>query len=188
MTGEEQRQFGRVIIGAFLEATLHNKREYVVMFRDHRTAGTWLPQTMYITRYDESSSRYVADFEEDVDPSTGTAPGVRINGDSLSAWREMTLRMRLPTWATTETTNNTAVSLGWNRRIAGKDTTRLGQPASFTIQLPDSLGRGRGNGSLVISVAPTREVPRPRGAVPTTVPLKPSSDAHDPKDFTVELE
>ena len=188
ISGEEQRQLGRVLIGAFLEATLHNKREYVALFHDHRTAGTWLPRTMYITRYDESGSRYVADFEEDVDPSTGTVHGVRINGDSLSAWREMTIRMRLPTWVTTETTNNNVVMLGWNRRIAGKDTTQLGQPATFTIQLPDSLGRGREKGSLIISAAPTRDVPRPRGAAATARPPKPASDANDPMDFTIELE
>lgn len=100
----------------------------------------------------------------------------------------MTLRMRLPTWSTTETTNNNVVMLGWNRRIAGKDTAQLGQPATFTIQLPDAPGQKRENGSLIMSVAPTRDVPRPRGAAATTAPPKPVSDAKDPMDFTIELE
>src|SRR5262245_11398921 len=38
---EAQRQFGKVVISGFLEATLHGKSEYIPMFRDHRTAGAW---------------------------------------------------------------------------------------------------------------------------------------------------
>ena len=36
---EEQRQFGKVYIGAFLEATLNGEERYLPMFRDHRVAG-----------------------------------------------------------------------------------------------------------------------------------------------------
>ena len=39
ITQDEQRQFSKVVIGAFLEATLHGKTEYLPMFRDHRVAG-----------------------------------------------------------------------------------------------------------------------------------------------------
>ena len=74
---EEQRQFAKVVISGFLEATLHRKREYVPMFRDHRTAGAWLPKTMYTTRFQESGYHALAEFDEDVDLTTGTARGVR---------------------------------------------------------------------------------------------------------------
>ena len=40
---EDQLQFGKLVISAFLEATLHGKKEYLPMFRDHRTAGQWFP-------------------------------------------------------------------------------------------------------------------------------------------------
>ena len=75
---EEQRQFSKVTIGAFLEATLQGKKEYLPMFRDHRVAGAWLPKTMYITRFQESGFKSLATFDEDVDVTTGSVPGVTI--------------------------------------------------------------------------------------------------------------
>ena len=68
---EAQRQFAKVVISGFLEATLHGKREYLPMFRDHRTAGAWLPKTMYTTRFQESGYRALAEFDDDVDLTTG---------------------------------------------------------------------------------------------------------------------
>ena len=57
---EEQRQFGKVVITAFLESTLHGKTDYLPMFRDHRVAGDWLPKTMYITRFQANGFKPVA--------------------------------------------------------------------------------------------------------------------------------
>lgn len=199
---EAQRQFGRVVFTAFLEATLHGHREYLPIFRDHRTAGAWLPKTMYVTRFEESSFHPLANFEEDVDPATGTAPGVRLEGDSLSTWKENMLKLR-PTVAVPEDAlamNTNGVWLGWNSRIAGSDSARRGLPARFTIRLPDSLARGRADASVVLSLAPTRDVPPPRPA-PTSDKRSDSlrtkqkstksvvaSDRAVPMDFTVELE
>ncbi len=61
ITPEEQRQFSKVMIGAFMEATLHGKSEYLPMFRDHRVTGAWLPKTMYITRFEESGLQAARD-------------------------------------------------------------------------------------------------------------------------------
>ena len=36
---EDQMQFGRVVITAFLQSTLKDRKEYLPMFRDHRAAG-----------------------------------------------------------------------------------------------------------------------------------------------------
>ncbi len=75
ITPDEQRQFSKVMIGGFLEATLHGKSEYLPMFRDHRVIGAWLPKTMYITRFQESGFKPLATFDEDVDVTTGSAAG-----------------------------------------------------------------------------------------------------------------
>ena len=158
---EEQRQFGKVVIGAFLEATLHNKREYLPMFRDHRVIGGWLPKTMYITRFQESGYEPLANFEEDVDVTSGSVPGVRLAGDSLATWKEDALNLR---WLNTPMNDN-AVWLGWNRHIAGDDTTKLGNPASYTISLSDSLARALHIGArsaIYLSMAPTDDRPGPR--------------------------
>jgi dienelactone hydrolase len=158
---EQQRQFGKVVIGAFLEATLHNKREYLPLFRDHRVAGAWLPKTMYITRFQESGYKALANFEEDVDVTTGSVPGVSLTGDSLGTWKEDALNLR----GQNQPMNDNAVWLGWNRHIAGDDTTKLGKPATFTIALSDSLSRSLNvdnRSSLYLSIAPTDAKPGPR--------------------------
>jgi hypothetical protein len=186
------------VIGAFLEATLHNKHEYLPMFRDHRVAGGWLPKTMYITRFQENGYKTLANFEEDVDVTTGSVAGVSLTGDSLSTWKEDALNLR---WQNTPMNDN-AVWLGWNRHIAGDDTTKLGKPASYTIAMTDSLSRSLhvdAQSSIYLSVAPTDAKPGPRSAAKDSTkkdstkskPKRPESkkDEKDTTtiDFTVEL-
>ena len=45
-------------------SALKGDDRYRPLFRDHRVAGGWLPKTMYITRFTDSSLRPLADFEE----------------------------------------------------------------------------------------------------------------------------
>lgn len=142
LEGEEQRQFALVYVTAFMETNLKGKDEYLPLFRDHRVIGDWLPRTMYITQFQESSFRPLATFEEDIDVTSGTAAGVRIRGDSLATWRENVLPFRYRTTAsTTSTQENQAVWLGWNNRIAGEDTTRMGPAATYSLVLPEGLSR-----------------------------------------------
>jgi len=158
---EEQRQFGKVYIGGFLEATLKAKKEYLPMFRDHRTIGQWLPKTMYITRFSESSYKALAGFDEDVDVTTGSAAGVTISADSLSVWKEAPVPMR---WRNADVGTN-AVWLGWNNKPAGKDTTKPRSPAVYSVSISDSLRSAWNVGdgsSVVLSLAPTPATPGPR--------------------------
>jgi hypothetical protein len=162
ITPEEQRQFSKVVIGGFLEATLHGKSEYLPMFRDHRLIGAWLPKTMYITRFEESGFKSLATFDEDVDVTTGSVPGVTLSGDSLATWKENPLNLRS---GQNDPINTNAVTLGWNNHIRGDDTTKLGKPASYTISLSDSLvgslHLGR-EAAMYLSLAPTDAKPGPR--------------------------
>ena len=204
LSPEQQRQFSKVVIGAFLEATLHGKSEYLPLFRDHRVAGAWLPKTMYITRFEESGFRPLATFDEDVDVTTGTAPGVKISGDSLGTWKEMALVLRTGN----DPLNTNAVTLGWNNHIRGDDTTKLGRPASYTVSLPDSLDAAWGVGAesaVYLSLAPTDAKPGPRAPARDTTKnadstkksagKKPAAKKPNPKaekdttpvDLTVEL-
>jgi len=160
---EEQQEFAKLYITAFLEATLKGDRRWLPMFRDHRVIGGWLPNTMYFTRFEDHTFRALADFEEDVDVTSGTLGGVTLRGDSLATWKENVVPYR---WRDQNQFNN-AVWLGWNNRIAGDDTTRMGDPAAFTIGIPDTLGGTIGLGrdaSLVFLLAPTMDVPGPRKA------------------------
>lgn len=160
---EEQRQFARVYITAFLEATLRGKKEYLPMFRDHRVAGAWLPKTMYITRFQESGFRLAADFDEDIDVTTGTVAGVTLAGDSLGQWKESPIPFR---WRGSNQGHN-AVTLGWNNHVAGDDTTKMASPAGFTLTVSDSLRNAwqvDASTSLVFSLAPVDGAPGPRAA------------------------
>jgi len=162
----DQREFGKVYISAFLDATLMGKKEYLPLFRDHRVAGEWLPKTMYITRLETSGFVPLATFEEDIDITTGQ-PGVRLSGDSLSTWRENMLDLRSANRSNTSASQeNQAVTLGWNNRVAGRDSADA-SPARYTIDvsrvetLPQPIS---GETTLDILLAPTRERPDPRRA------------------------
>ncbi|HEX9563716.1 MAG TPA: hypothetical protein VF981_07085 [Gemmatimonadaceae bacterium] len=158
---EDQRRFAEVYITAFLEATLRGRREYLPMFRDHRVAGGWLPKTMYTTRFAESSFHAAADFEDDVDLTTGSAPGITLSGDSLATWREAVVPFR----SRNSNMAHNAVWVGWNNRIAGDDTTKMGRPAAWEVALGDSLRsawRVDASSALVFSLAPTADKPGPR--------------------------
>lgn len=137
--GEAQREFGKIYISAFLETTLRDRPDYMPMFRDHRTIGGWLPETMYITQFESSRFRALASFEEDIDLTTGTAPGVTLKGDSLGTWRENLLDLRSRNRPTTSSSqDNNALWLGWNNRVTG-DGDAVGTPAGYAISLPGGL-------------------------------------------------
>jgi hypothetical protein len=183
VTPEEQQQFGKVYMSAFLEATLRDDSRYLPMFRDHREIGGWLPKTMYATRFQDSRFKPIADFQEDVNVTTGSVRGVRISSDSLASWKEGGLPLR---WRNSFTGTN-AVWLGWNNRIAGDDTTKIGRPASYTITLTDSLRTALAIGersSLQFSLAPTDVKPGPRKAAVDTTKKADSAKKAAPKPKT----
>jgi len=207
--GEEQRRFGRVVISAFLETTLHGSADYLPMFRDHRAAGDWLPPTMYQTRYQDAATHVLAGFDEDVDVSTGTAPGVRITADSLSSWKETDV----PARSRGGTFRSNLVQLGWNNTQTGKDSLVPRAPARVDISVPDSLRtawRVGANSALLMTVATTDVRPGPRKVARDTTkkdstakadsakaapkpkappkPKKPAPKDSTPPDFSVELE
>ena len=135
---EDQREFGRVFVSSFLDITLKGDDRYRPIFRDHRVVGDWLPNTMYITRFMDSSFRPLADFEEDIDVTTGSAAGVALHGADFSTWRESRLSLRSANRATTSSSQmNQALWLGWNNSYRGSD--EAAPPAVFTFTLPEGL-------------------------------------------------
>lgn len=100
MNGEAQRDVARVYFGAFLEVVLRDRDEYLPIFRDARYAADWLPPTFYINQFADSTERPIADFEDDIDPSTLAAAGGRITTQNLSKWYEVANELKydeLPT-------------------------------------------------------------------------------------------
>jgi dienelactone hydrolase len=162
----DQRRFAEIYVSAFLDVVLKGDKQYLPIFRDHRVIGQWLPETMYITRFETSAFRPLATFEEDIDVTSGTETGVRMLGDSLATWKEGQLSLRSSNRSgTSSSQENQAVWLGWNNRIAGSDTMRVGPPGRFSLMLPDDLARRWGVGeatTLDLMLGGTNAVPGPR--------------------------
>jgi hypothetical protein len=180
MPGEEQRRITKTYISAFLEATLHDRREYIPLFQDWRVARGWLPDTLYINRYQDSSYMPLAGFQEDADITTTTAPGGRIAGENLSIWREG----RIP-WRQGDRDYN-GVFLGWNRA--------KGAPAAaYAILLPDGAAakwRLGATSAVELSVASLDEdAPLPgKKKDEEKKPDESKKKDRESPDFTIELE
>ncbi len=164
---EDQRRFGEVYISAFLDATLKGAKQYLPMFRDHRVAADWLPRTMYFNQFQAATFRPIADFEGDIDLTTGSAKGITLEGDSLATWRESDLKLRSRNRANTSASQlNQAVWLGWNRRYRGQsEGDELGRPASYTIRLSEQAVRDlaiTGSTALEFRLGPSDDEPPPR--------------------------
>jgi dienelactone hydrolase len=179
---EDQRRFSEIYVSAFLDVVLKGDKQYLPIFRDHRVIGGWLPSTMYITRFETSGFRPLATFEEDIDITAGTEPGVLLKGDSLETWKEELLGLRSSNRNNTSASQeNQAVTIGWNNRISGSDTTRHGPPAKYSVELPRGLSErwqlSEGH-TLDFMLGPTNSVPTPRGD-PDTASSDEESDGRD---------
>lgn len=185
---EAQQEFAKVVIGGFLDATLNGKREYVQMFRDHRSAGTWLPKTMYTTRFQENGYRAIAEFNEDVDLTTGVGRGVKITGEHLSTWQEKAVPFR---GRGTDNQNHNAAYVGWNNEMAPKadadgnmpkpDAPKvMGPAATYGVELPASLVNEwaiDANSTLTVSLAAQTTKPGPRAEEKKPEEKKEETDA-----------
>jgi hypothetical protein len=174
---EDQLEFARVYVTAFLEATLKGETRHLPLFRDHRTAGGWLPPTMYKTHFQHASFRPLADFGEDIDVTTGTEPGVRLLGSGLSTWREgeMVLRSRI-TPQRQVSQQRQGVWLGWHR---ADDAA----PPRYRITLPDHLATAwevDAGTTLDLEVAPTERRPSPPPSPADTADAADTAQATDP--------
>jgi dienelactone hydrolase len=128
---EDQRTIAKVYISAFLEATLCGRSEYVPMFRDHRRATHWLPDTVYFSRFEETGFLTIADFDESIDVTQASLPGGSHHGEHLSTWRQQEMMGR-GDWPL----HDYAVVLGWNTTAGHSDAATV---PCYTITLPDDL-------------------------------------------------
>lgn len=88
LTPEAQKRLTRAVVNAFLHVSFGIERGYTAFLEDWRVGRDWLPNTVYATRYRSGQDTVVADFSEDADPLTATAPDWRISARGFSLWRE----------------------------------------------------------------------------------------------------
>lgn len=192
MPAAQQERIAKAYLAAFLSASLEGDTRWLPFLRDHRAGRRWLPETIYVTRFDDSTRRYVATFEEDVDPTTTTLLGGACRGEGLTVWREQPPNATA-LWSTMETR---AAFVGWDASGGGgpggtggpsgpSGTGGTTKTASYTVELPASLDATvlDPGSSLVFALADANEPanPRRRGAAPR------SRNARPPIDLTVEL-
>jgi hypothetical protein len=183
LSGEEQRKIARVYISAFLEATLRGRREYIPIFQDYRRGARWLPDSVYLNRYQDASFHPVCTYEEDFDVASTTTPGGLIHGENLAVLKEQRIAFR------NGSREDNAVYLGW-RKPEKKDTP----PASYSIDLPEAFARDRKLGAasvLEFSLSDAGEEPPPPKDKDKSKP-EPKKEAKkdtkkEPLDLSVEL-
>jgi hypothetical protein len=179
MSVVDQERIGKAYITAFLEASLLGKKEYLPLFQDHRAGAAWLPDTIFINRYSSSRTRLLTAYDEDVDPTTTTSPGGRIDAENLTGWREQPLGPP----GDLEVLSTRGAYLGWD------DDAIQGVP-SYTLTLPPDTVAAPGT-QLVLALADGNDNPNPRGLHrrDRRGPTHPSWSAEPrrPIDFTVEI-
>ncbi|WP_026951323.1 poly(ethylene terephthalate) hydrolase family protein [Algoriphagus mannitolivorans] len=167
MDPKDQETIAKVYISAFLETTLHRNLSYLPLFADARKGRNWLPETIYLSQFEDSKSKFWAGYDEDFDVLT-LSDGGKAQGLNLSLWREGEV---LPKYGLKGTR---AVFLGWNYEEFGKDsldweaTTKPNLPdsvrASYTLTLgPDSF-RPDSSSVLIFSLAESDESSNPKSS------------------------
>jgi hypothetical protein len=167
MPGAQQRQLAKVAISAFLEDTLRGQTGYRGLFQDLRRGQDWLPDTIYLSQYQDSATTMVCTYEEDIDLTSTTLAGGGLLGEHLTIWREQ------PAKAKWEDLGDQTVTLGW-------DAAATADTGMYTIQLPKKVLQLSRETVLVFALADAKEDPTPK--TPKEEVAKPA-----PIDLTVEV-
>jgi len=174
MDPEAQRDVARVYFGAFLEIVLRARYEYLPVFRDARYAANWLPKTFFINQYADTRDVVIADFEDDIDPSTLTVAGGTIATENLSRWYETGNELKY------DELDTHSLVVAWDREFS-PDT------ADIEFRLPAATG----GDALVLSASAIDIDTLPEGFEPEkddrSGEQADEDDEPEPLDWTVTL-
>ncbi|HZX10650.1 MAG TPA: hypothetical protein VFG01_06855 [Acidobacteriota bacterium] len=177
LEGEKQRKIALVYFTAFMEANLMDKKGYIPMFRDYRCVWEWLPEDIYINRFEDSHFKSIAHFDEDVEVTTASLKGSRISSQDLEVWREENLGFRRR-----GNKDNNVVFVGWKNQEK--------EPVYFIELTEDNLTElnVKEDSLLIFSLAPAdEEPPEPEGGEENKAKEK-SEKKEKPLDISIELE
>ncbi|MEO0570908.1 MAG: hypothetical protein AAF039_04320 [Bacteroidota bacterium] len=160
LSGNDQLEIAKVYIGAFLDITLKNQKEYLSLFVDSRKGKEWLPETIYLSQFEDSNLKVLANFDEDFDVSTTTMQDGKIGSENVTVWREQEIKLK---W---QEKGSRALFLGWDYDFNDDEETMESVPdsliATYTIDLPsmpiDSTS------VLVFSMAESKEKTNPKAS------------------------
>lgn len=111
LNAADQRRILEVYVSAFLDCTLRGVADYRGLFQDWRYGSGWLPETVYLNQYADSTMMSLCTFDEDVDLTTATVDGGTTRGEGLTLWREGRLALRAAP------NDDRSVVIGWDRDI-----------------------------------------------------------------------
>ncbi|MDT0620250.1 hypothetical protein [Croceitalea vernalis] len=127
LEGQEQQETAKVFINAFAEATLKNNQDYKTIFKDVAIAKEWLPNEQYLTHFESSDFKIIADFEEDININTARDSS-KLLANNLAFWKEENLNTR-----DNNSQENNVVVLGWDK----KDSLNTEEIASYELTLSE---------------------------------------------------
>jgi len=171
---EVQRQIAKVYLSAFIQLTLNGEERYRPLFEDARNGAAWLPDDFLINNYADSSTRWLANFEEDLDPATGSSNGIAIDGQNLSVWREDFVELK------SSTLDTHVALLGWDERVHA-------QPGSFRINLGESAATIATDSSLVFSASNAGISSLPKSFHSKGVSVAGEEEGRQPLDWSIVL-
>lgn len=125
--GQEQQETAKVFINAFAEATLKNNQDYTAIFKDVAIAKKWLPNEQYLTHFESSAFKTIADFEKDININTAR-DSTKLQATNLALWKEENLSTR-----DNNSQENNVVVLGWDK----KDSLNTAEVGSYEITLSE---------------------------------------------------
>lgn len=189
MEAKDQEQIAKVYISAFLDVHLRGMTAYTPLFMDYRSGRDWLPEQIYFNQYESSKSIFLARYEEDLNLTTATIPGVNINATNLSVWREAQHKLM---WG--DHLSRVAY-IGWNLE---DDKKLIGR---YTFNFNDSIHLATEDKALVFNLTTSdesslhltkgkksnREKRQEKDASRKEKKQKQNIEEMPPIDFTIEL-
>ncbi|MEM9290667.1 MAG: hypothetical protein AAGD01_03205 [Acidobacteriota bacterium] len=143
LAAQDQRRAAKGFLGAFAQVTLRDDRRFLPAFQNPTQLAPWRPPGALVGRFRDSSFRRIADFEEDLDPTTGSVTGILLQGVGLEGWRERELPSRGRSGLDTQVAH-----LTWPARAPQDPEARFsitGLLSSSSLSSPSSAGSSSGD-------------------------------------------
>ncbi|MEO1406384.1 MAG: MFS transporter, partial [Pseudomonadota bacterium] len=164
MPAEDQMQIARVYFTAFLDEALKGSATYRPIFADPSKARRWISDNYLIANYEDSNFTLLANFEEDLDPTTGSRDDIKISSDALTKWYEEDAKLK---W---NPIDSQAVLLAWDDDVhQNKPVYRLAAPEIFPVT--------EGSTALTFSVSQADTSTKPKSWEPPD-----GNEADEPED------
>jgi len=144
MPEDLQKLTAKVLISSFLEDALLGHSDYRQLFTDPLVRQSWLPDTLCHIQHLDSTTKIIADFQEDMDLTTLTVNDGKALGKNFLSWREEPLELGYE-----QLRDRTSLYLSWNNE-GDKE-------AIYSMILPEGLAEEISAEYLTFSAANVSE-------------------------------